>query len=137
MDACSETASETTIGMSTWQSAMEHRWGQRVRCRLRVRLSIGDGITGGGKLRDVSMSGAFIDTALALPLCAPVDVVVLHDDSFDREVEMTGCVVRIADGGVGIEWDEPQAGSICAILGCSTRCVSPQNPPCQGERNVD
>ena len=43
---------------------MEHRWGQRKRCRARVYLSAGAGISGTGHVRDVSSSGAFIETTL-------------------------------------------------------------------------
>jgi hypothetical protein len=122
--------SEMATGTNVRRRIMEHRWGQRVPCRLRVRLSVGAGIGGAGRLRDVSMSGAFVETAVTLPVYAPVEVVVLHDSS-DREIEITGWVVRADEGGAGIEWCDTQQGSICTILGCVTRCVMPQNPPCR------
>ena len=59
---------------------MEHRWGQRRRCRARVCVSAGAGVSGSARLRDVSISGAFLETALPLPLFAQIAIAVLRDD---------------------------------------------------------
>ena len=105
--------------------SMDHRWGQRVPCGSHVRLSTGAGIGGAGRLRDVSMSGAFLETALELPLFGRVTVAVVRDDpALGREIEAIGSVVRKEPGGAGIEWCETPAGSICARLGCTSRCAA-------------
>jgi hypothetical protein len=100
---------------------MEHRWGWRRPCRARVCVAAGGGVAGVGGLRDVSMSGAFIETALALPLFAQIAVAVLRHDG-TRCGEYTATVVRRSVNGVGIEWTDPVAGSVCNALGCAGGC---------------
>jgi hypothetical protein len=101
---------------------MEHRWGQRMTCRARVRLSAGAGITGSGRVRDISSSGAFIETALELPVYARVVLIVTGNESATRDVEITASVVRVDHDGVGIEWCDSPSGAICGAVGCVTRC---------------
>ncbi len=100
---------------------MEHRWGWRRPCRAQVSVAAAGGLTGAGTLRNVSMSGAYLDTALPLPLFAQIAVAVLLDDG-TRCAEYTATVVRRDAKGVGIEWAEPVAGSICCALGCAATC---------------
>jgi hypothetical protein len=108
---------------------MEHRWGQRIRCQARVRISTGSDFIGSGNVRDVSSSGAFIETALRLPVNATVTLVVLGNESAVRAVEIQANVVRVERDGLGVEWRDTPAGSICAVLGCTTRCVAATDPP--------
>jgi hypothetical protein len=102
---------------------MEHRWGQRWPCRANVRLVAGPGIGGAGRVRDVSASGAFIETSLELPVYARVGLLVLGNESATHAAEIAASVVRVARDGIGVEWCETPAGSICARLGCATRCA--------------
>lgn len=102
---------------------LEHRWGLRARCRARVRLSTGTGITGTGRIRDISSSGAFIETDVELPLNAPLDLVILGNESAVQTVEMAASVVRVDHDGVGVEWSRTAECSICSVLGCTTRCA--------------
>lgn len=83
---------------------MEHRWGQRVPAAIKVKLQGRPGAIGSGCLRDVSISGAFIETALRLPLLVRIDV-----DAGSRK--LAGWVVRRNAIGIGVEWCEfaPQA----------------------------
>jgi hypothetical protein len=99
---------------------MEHRFGQRFRCGTTVRLSAGDGITGQGRLANVSLSGAYLETSLPLPLFATVEVA--SETGGRAGVELLGSVVRKDARGVGIEWCETPACSICEIFGCGKRC---------------
>jgi hypothetical protein len=98
---------------------MEHRFGQRFRCGTAVRLSAVDGVIGGGRLANVSLSGAYVETALDLPLFA---LVVIAAERDERKVEMHGCVVRKDSSGVGVEWSETPARPICRIFGCTKQC---------------
>ena len=100
---------------------MEHRWGNRRPCRARVFISAGPGMAGMGGLRNVSMSGAFLETALPLPLFAQITVSVVLDDG-SRCEEFSASVVRHDAQGAGIEWTDPVAGSICCALGCAAHC---------------
>ena len=103
---------------------MEHRWGQRKPCRARVSVSAGAGITGTARVRDVSISGALLETALPLPLFSQIAVAVLRDDGATHAQEFTASVVRTEPDGVGIEWCDPVAGSICRWLGCTLNCAA-------------
>jgi hypothetical protein len=103
---------------------MEHRWGQRMRCEATVGLSAGTGITGTGRVCDVSSSGAFIETALDLPMHTRVLLMVLGNESATHVVEIAASVARVDPDGIGVEWCETPAGSICAVLGCATSCAA-------------
>jgi len=105
---------------------MEHRWGQRMPCRATVRLTAGAGIHGAGRVRDISSSGAFIETALDLPANTRVELVVFGNESATHAVEFKAIVVRVDRAGVGVEWCETPARSICTAVGCTTRCMHPQ-----------
>ena len=109
---------------------MEHRWGQRLPCRAQVRLSAGDEIYGAGHVRNVSSSGAFIETTLEVPLNARVDLVVLGNESAIHAVDITASVVRVERNGIAVEWCETPAGSICTVLGCVTRCAALPGAQC-------
>jgi len=107
------------------EAFMEHRWGHRIACGARVRLSAGADVDGTGRLRNVSMSGAFIETAVGLPLFARVAITVLHADrESPREVELLANVARVDDDGVGVEWCETAPREICPLLGCATPCAA-------------
>jgi hypothetical protein len=106
---------------------MEHRWGQRMRCQASVRLSAGTGISGSGRVRDVSSSGAFIETAVEIPMHARVMLRVLGNESAAHEVEITAIVARVSRDGIGVEWCDTPAGSICPVLGCTTPCSASKN----------
>jgi hypothetical protein len=101
---------------------MEHRWGRRRQCRAHVCISAGGGVSGLGRLGNVSMSGAFLETAVPLPLYAQLAIAVLRDDGATHQLEFTAVVVRREANGVGVEWCDPIAGSICRALKCDIDC---------------
>ena len=103
--------------------AMEHPWGRRRSCRARVSVSAGVSVNGSGQLRNVSMSGAFLETPLRLPLFSQVAIAVLRDDGARLGTEFTATVVRHDPQGVGIEWGEGAEGPVCHMLGCATHCA--------------
>jgi hypothetical protein len=103
---------------------MEHRWGQRMPCRAVVRIADGTRPGGGGRVRDVSSSGAFIETALEIPVYARIALWVLGNESAEHAVELSATVVRVARDGIGVEWCETPAGEICGVVGCTTSCAA-------------
>ena len=103
---------------------MEHRWGMRRLCRASVSVSAGPGAVANGRLRNVSMSGAFIETDLPLPVFAQVSVSLRRDDGADHGIEFTATVVRTEPGGVGVEWCETADCSICRLMGCASECAA-------------
>jgi hypothetical protein len=102
---------------------MEHRWGQRMPCRALVRVSDRTGIEGSGRVRDVSSSGAFIEISPRFAVNARLALVVLGDESAAHPVEIAASVVRLERDGIGVEWCDTPAGSICSLLGCIGRCA--------------
>jgi hypothetical protein len=99
---------------------MEHRFGRRYPCGSSVRISAGAASEAHGWLLNVSMSGAYIRTALDPPPFSLVSVTRIRDD--DASIELLASVVRRDANGVGIEWCETPASSICHLLGCPRPC---------------
>lgn len=101
---------------------MEHRWGQRMPCRAVVRISQGKYASSEGRIRDISSSGAFIETALDIPVYARIALWVLGNESAAHAVEIGATVVRADRDGIGVEWCETPATEVCGVVGCTTRC---------------
>jgi len=108
---------------------MEHRWGPRRPCSARVCVSASGGVSGLGKLKNLSMSGAFLEIAVPLPLFAQLAIAVLRNDGATHQLEFTAVVVRHEVNGVGIEWCDPNPGSICGALNCDIDCGYAQGVP--------
>ncbi|HKT71296.1 MAG TPA: PilZ domain-containing protein [Steroidobacteraceae bacterium] len=85
---------------------MEHRWGLRVGVDLPVRIKAPGGICGDGLIRNISASGAFVETLLPLALLTRVVVVPSDPDEGSESASVPGHVVRTSDEGVGLEWCE-------------------------------
>jgi hypothetical protein len=74
-------------------------------------------------VRDISSSGAFIETSLELPVGTHLILAVTGNESATREVGISAIVVRVAGEGLGIEWCETPSVPICAAVGCARRCA--------------
>jgi PilZ domain-containing protein len=84
---------------------MEHRWGQRVSADVMVRLIGAPGAIGTGRLRNVSATGAFVQTNLDLPLLTTVRVEwIAGPPPAGHPCAGRAYVVRQVAAGVGIEW---------------------------------
>jgi hypothetical protein len=116
---------------------MEHRWGKRTPCQARVRLCTGDDSSAAGRVRDISSSGAFIETALELGEGAPVTLLMLGNESAPRAVEVAAIVVRREPDGLAVEWCETPAGSVCAMVGCTQSCAALRGGLCDQLRAQD
>ena len=114
--------------------AIEHRWGGRIVCHAHVQLSAERDVSGTGRMRDVSMSGAFIETKLPLPLYSQAVIEIVNEDGTIREHAIRVTVVRTESNGVGVEWRETVEGPVCPALGCTHLCAAaekvfgPHNP---------
>lgn len=102
------------------KNQMDHRFGRRFRCGTVVRLSAGEGTVGQGRLANVSLSGAYLETGLPLPLFAAVEITRAGESL--PPIHPRGSVVRRDARGVGIEWCETPGRPICEIFGCTKRC---------------
>jgi hypothetical protein len=102
---------------------IEHRWGRRIPCSSPIRiLTSGQSTT--ARLRDLSASGAFIETNLTPAVCTPVTLAILREDGSQREQALRALVVRVEADGVAVEWCETPAGPVCPVLGCTTLCAA-------------
>ena len=91
---------------------MEHRWGRRVGVDMPVRVSRAPLPERPGRIRDLSISGAFIHTDCDFTLLSRIQVAIDPPHRAGRAVRLlSACVVRRSDDGVGIEWcvDSPPA----------------------------
>jgi hypothetical protein len=93
-------------------------------CRALVRVSHCNRASSGGRIRDISSSGAFIETVLDLPLYARLALWVLGNESAAQAVEISATVVRVDRDGFGVEWCETPNGEVCGVVGCTTRCAA-------------
>jgi hypothetical protein len=96
---------------------MEHRWGHRREINRFVQLKLRNGLQGFGRIRDVSVSGAWITTQLPATLLSCVQVGFTAMRRGRKTVaRVEGLIVRIANQGFGIEWCEFGHPAVLAIL---------------------
>ena len=96
----------------------EHRWGERVVVPVAVKL-VGDGRTlGNGLLRNVSVSGGFIDTPVQLPVFTNL-VVSLQPTgvALGAPSDLAASVVRNEPTGFAVEWRDMACDTLVALLG--------------------
>jgi hypothetical protein len=86
---------------------MEHRWGERLEVDICVQLSVPPLILGSGRIRNISISGAWISGRFDLPPLARAFVVFDLVLAGQREQLPIGCyVARVRPDGIGVEWRE-------------------------------
>ena len=96
---------------------MEHRWGQRVTLEIPVTLAAAGRTLGRGVVRNASISGALIETALELPVFSNLVVSLpSHGESAPRTADLHACLVRRAPAGFAVEWRDMACPSIVALL---------------------
>jgi len=84
---------------------MEHRWGWRLRVDLTARVGDSAGLNSIARLRDVSVSGAFLETTAIVRANSCVFVQFkTHRGSNSRE--LPAHVVRTTPEGIAVEWSE-------------------------------
>lgn len=97
---------------------MEHRWGERIRSDLAVSLQAADDRPVQGRVMDLSVSGAYIQTAARPPLNTPVRVSFQarwRGGQFEPSAPFGAHVIRHADWGIGIEWVEFSLQDLLAV----------------------
>jgi len=102
---------------------MEHRWGQRVEIGVPVRVHERSGGTHRALLRDLSASGAFVQTFT--PPTAFSSVTIEFDDAAHAAAGMDAkaFVVRDDPEGFGIEWVEFNPPPVAALLSAPVTIV--------------
>jgi hypothetical protein len=96
---------------------MEHRWGQRVPLELPIRLDVGGRAMGRGILRNASVSGAFIETALELPLYTSLGVALCGlGGRMPASFELAACIVRSVIAGFAVEWRDMGSPKVISLI---------------------
>jgi hypothetical protein len=86
---------------------MEHRWGERIQVDIPVQVSAPPLILGSGRVRNISISGAFISGQFDLPPLARAFVVFEFAVAGEHERLPIACfVARVRADGIGVEWRE-------------------------------
>jgi hypothetical protein len=84
---------------------MEHRWGQRVRIDLPIRIKGTAFGRIGARLSDLSLSGAFIEVDLDVRILCQIKVATIVPHSLAPNTEsLDAHVIRKEYRGIGIEW---------------------------------
>jgi len=89
---------------------MEHRLGSRHSTDVAVYMRTwGSTVSAKGRLTDLSVSGAFISTLLPCRPLLHVTVQIVPEGRSRRNgTSVEGQIVRLAEGGIGVEWSELQ-----------------------------
>jgi hypothetical protein len=112
---------------------MEHRYGSRYPVDLKVYVRTrGCAVSAQGRLCDISVSGAFVQTPLPPAALLYVSIQFISEDRRLRDGAFVDAyIVRTTETGLGIEWEEiapPQV--IAQILSIPThREPSPAAEP--------
>lgn len=84
---------------------IEHRWGNRTRVDIPVKLIGSSRSFAAGQLKDISTSGAYIETRFTQPLLESVTLILLgarNGQWHPRAVR--GYIVRQCEGAIGLGW---------------------------------
>jgi hypothetical protein len=93
------------------------RFGQRRALEAPVGLAVDGRPLGRGMIRNASISGALIETALDLPLHTNLLVILTIPDGNARSLRgLSACVVRVDVDGVGVEWRDMGSVDITDLL---------------------
>lgn len=97
---------------------MEHRLGTRHTTDVDVYLRTwGSTVSARGRLKDLSVSGALIATSLhCRPLLHVTVQIALQGRSRRTGPSLDGQIVRLTNGGIGIEWAELQPELVAQLV---------------------
>jgi hypothetical protein len=103
------------------QLRAERRWGPRIQVDLPVRLTLAQGRSESGRMRNLSMSGALIECAAELPTFTTLRVEILAGaEVLPGKIELGARVVRAEHPCLGIEWREFQPQALADLLKVSS-----------------
>jgi PilZ domain len=101
---------------------MEHRWGERIATDIPIRLTLARStLIGLGRLINLSLSGALIDTSVELRVFSRIQV-VLKPPQFSKTepANIAAYVTRRHDGAFGVEWVEFAPPAVTEIVRMTT-----------------
>ena len=85
---------------------MDHRWGRRQPTDVVVQFVTRLGVTGTGRVLNISLTGAYLETQVPLRLRSVVYLEPAAPASADHRRRIAASVVRQDAPGVGLEWCE-------------------------------
>jgi hypothetical protein len=91
--------------------SLDHRWGRRKVTDAPVRFVALPATFGLGRITNVSVTGAFMETYAKLPLAAVVHLESIDSNNGVPRQRLTANVVRVDAHGVGLEWQECASNS--------------------------
>jgi hypothetical protein len=95
----------------------ELRRGQRIAVAMWVRLRGGGTELGMARITDASISGAFLETAIRLPVNAKIALeAVSSAGDAAQDLKMAARVARVDHRGLGIEWQAMIRPQVLALL---------------------
>jgi hypothetical protein len=108
---------QTAERVERFSDPMEHRWGRRVTVEVPVRIDLAHRTVGRGTLRNVSVSGAFIETSLELPVFTNLVVALpATNELAPGSHELAASVVRRVPAGLAVEWRDMACPALVALL---------------------
>jgi hypothetical protein len=108
---------------------MEHRWGNRHEISSPVDLGTSGGIVARGRICNVSISGAFVESPLPVGLFSDIRVrFTTLLDGKRTTATVDGQVVRKNAIGFGIEWRELAPDALRPLVGRPS-ARNPREPP--------
>jgi uncharacterized protein YjdB len=93
---------------------MEHRWGRRDPVDVDVRIFAHPASAGWGRLRDISISGGFIQTGLRVATLSTL-CVTMPATRYRGELTLRAIVARSDASGVGVEWFDDDSEIVAAL----------------------
>jgi hypothetical protein len=115
---------------------MEHRYGVRYRSAIDVYVRSQSGQRGAkGRLLDVSISGAFVATSMALAPLSSITIEVMSVLASARRFKpIDAQVIRRTERGLGIEWKELTAASLSQLVDGGQLAPTPLEHPARIHR---
>jgi hypothetical protein len=105
---------------------MEHRFGDRVSTQLRVGIGVSSQSHSTGRLRNVSVSGAFVQTHLRPPSIVRLRVYFDEQHSHGSfKFALDAYLVRSTPEGLGLEWVDSEPAILLALLSALERAAAP------------
>jgi hypothetical protein len=90
--------------MSYLGNGLEHRWGERIRVNIPVRVETNQFTGANGCMQDLSLSGALMKSDSDLRLHTLIEVSIAMPPPSTRTAVIKAHVSRKFKEGVGIEW---------------------------------
>src|SRR5438445_8850828 len=104
---------------------MEHRFGHRVSTQLRVGIGVSSQSHSSGRLRNVSVSGAFVQTHLRPPSIVRLRVYFDEQHSHGSfKFALDAHLVRSTSEGLGLEWVDSEPAILLAFLSALERSAT-------------